>query len=38
MDSLRWEMLREGLEDYEYFWLLQECVRRGLPGARQYLR
>lgn len=23
MSSLRWEMLREGLEDYEYLWLLE---------------
>ena len=24
--SIRWEMLREGLEDYEYFWLLRAAV------------
>ena len=35
VDSLRWEMLREGLEDYEYFWLLRECVNRGLAGAAE---
>jgi hypothetical protein len=23
MSSMRWEMLREGMEDYEYFWLLE---------------
>lgn len=26
VSSIRWEMLREGLEDYEYFWLLREAV------------
>ncbi|HPG38630.1 MAG TPA: DUF4091 domain-containing protein [bacterium] len=26
VNSLRWEILREGLEDYEYFWLLQDLI------------
>ena len=26
VSSIRWEMLREGLEDYEYFWLLRDAV------------
>ena len=26
VSSIRWEMLREGLEDYEYFWLLKERI------------
>jgi hypothetical protein len=26
--SLRWENLRDGMEDYEYFWLLQQRVER----------
>ena len=26
--SQRWELLREGLEDYEYFWLLSDAVER----------
>ena len=26
VSSIRWEMLREGLEDYEYFWLLRAAV------------
>jgi hypothetical protein len=26
VSSIRWEMLREGLEDYEYFWLLREAI------------
>ncbi|HHX38900.1 MAG TPA: DUF4091 domain-containing protein [Armatimonadetes bacterium] len=26
VDSCRWEMLREGIEDYEYFYLLREAI------------
>lgn len=26
VDSLRWEMLRDGMQDYEYFWMLREKV------------
>ena len=26
--SIRWENLRDGMEDYEYFWLLDQEVRR----------
>jgi hypothetical protein len=26
VNSVRWEMLREGLEDYEYLWLLERAV------------
>ncbi|NLC59105.1 MAG: DUF4091 domain-containing protein [Armatimonadetes bacterium] len=37
VDSIRWEMLREGIEDYEYFWLLREAIReakeRQVPAA-----
>jgi hypothetical protein len=29
IDSIRWELVREGLEDREYFWLLSELARRG---------
>ena len=32
--SLRWEMMREGCEDYAYLWLLRERIR-ALPAARQ---
>lgn len=36
--SLRWENLREGMEDYEYFWLLRQRLerekRRGTSPAR----
>jgi hypothetical protein len=28
IDSIRWELVREGLEDREYFWLLRELGRR----------
>ena len=28
VDSIRWEMLRDGVEDYEYFWLLNQEVKR----------
>jgi hypothetical protein len=28
VDSLRWENLRDGMEDYEYFWLLDQNVQR----------
>jgi len=47
VDSFRWEMLREGIEDYEYFWLLNNLAdkarRRGvdtesLARAEQLLR
>jgi hypothetical protein len=26
VNSLRWELLRDGIEDYEYFWMLQQEV------------
>lgn len=28
VNSIRWEMLREGIEDYEYFWILRDRLRR----------
>lgn len=28
VDSVRWENLRDGLEDYEYLWLLRDSVQR----------
>jgi hypothetical protein len=27
VNSIRWELIREGLEDYEYFWLLKEWIK-----------
>ena len=32
--SIRWELLRDGIEDYEYLWLLRDEIRR--VGARNY--
>jgi len=38
VDSIRWEMLRDGTEDYEYFWLLDDLIRRGeRAGLRREL-
>jgi len=28
VNSIRWEMLREGIEDYEYLWLLADKVNK----------
>jgi hypothetical protein len=28
VNSLRWEHLRDGMEDYEYLWLLEQAVQR----------
>jgi len=28
VSSIRWEMLREGIEDYEYFWLLRDLIAK----------
>ena len=28
VNSARWENLRDGMEDYEYFWLLQQEINR----------
>lgn len=36
VDSIRWEMLREGLEDYEYLYLLRQAIDKKVPGAAQY--
>lgn len=41
INSIRWENLRDGIEDYEYFWLLDQEVRRvhrlnqNSPSARK---
>jgi hypothetical protein len=32
VNSVRWEILREGVEDYEYFWLLEKAVRNAPSG------
>ncbi|MCD6498907.1 MAG: DUF4091 domain-containing protein [Deltaproteobacteria bacterium] len=33
--SIRWELIREGIEDYEYFWMLRDAADRleGLGGS-----
>ncbi|MHB8993801.1 MAG: glycoside hydrolase domain-containing protein [Armatimonadota bacterium] len=36
VDSIRWEMLREGLEDWEYLYLLREAINKKTPGSGQY--
>ena len=41
VSSIRWEMLREGIEDYEYLWLLRDLLakrRNSLPAeqVKQY--
>jgi hypothetical protein len=37
VDSYRWELLRDGIEDFEYLWLLREAIRQrmGTRTARQ---
>ena len=32
--SLRWEMMREGCEDYEYLWLLRERLKTLSPAEQ----
>jgi len=34
VDTIRWENIREGLEDYEYFVLLQELAETGVARGR----
>jgi hypothetical protein len=41
VSSIRWEMLREGIEDYEYLWLLRDLINKRRPSltaeqTRQY--
>ncbi|MCX8035524.1 MAG: DUF6067 family protein [Candidatus Sumerlaeia bacterium] len=38
VNSIRWEMLREGIEDYEYFWLLRDLLEKSrttVPPAKE---
>jgi hypothetical protein len=37
INSIRWENLRDGMEDYEYFWLLEQEVKRVEPLNREKL-
>jgi len=34
VNSVRWEILREGLEDYEYLWLLERAVKDAPEGQK----
>ncbi len=40
VNSVRWENLRDGMEDYEYFWLLRQAIGRAQarPGGGDLLR
>lgn len=35
INSIRWENLRDGMEDYEYFWLLDQEVKRLSAAGRE---
>ena len=35
LNSIRWELLREGLEDYDYLYLLQEKMQKGNLSKQQ---
>src|SRR5207237_3608604 len=38
INSIRWENLRDGMEDYEYFWLLKQSIERAASsGAKSSL-
>lgn len=38
LNSLRWELMREGCDDYEYLWLLREALKaKPNPEAQQCL-
>lgn len=34
-NSIRWEMLREGIEDYEYLWLLENAIKNAKPDQAE---
>lgn len=37
LNSLRWEQMRNGLQDYEYFWLLEDKISRIKAGLSERL-
>ncbi|MDH7502131.1 MAG: DUF4091 domain-containing protein [Verrucomicrobiota bacterium] len=37
INSIRWENLRDGMEDYEYFWLLKQRIERTQTGRESSL-
>ena len=38
VNSVRWEILREGVEDYEYFRLLENAVREARPAKKGWAK
>ena len=38
INSIRMELLREGIEDYEYFWLLQDLVKNATDPEKASVR
>lgn len=34
INSVRWEILREGIEDYEYLWLLENSIKKAKRGQK----
>ena len=36
--SIRWEMLRHGIQDYEYLWLLNDLIRKAHEKGGKYHR
>ena len=37
LDSLRWEQMRNGIQDYEYFWMLEDKIRAMKAGLSERL-
>lgn len=37
LNALRWEQMRNGLQDYEYFWLLEDKISRMKAGLSERL-
>ena len=35
VDSIRWEMIREGVEDYDYFYMLRDALRKAEASGRK---
>ncbi|MCX6377727.1 MAG: DUF4091 domain-containing protein, partial [Armatimonadetes bacterium] len=35
VDSIRWEMIREGVEDYDYLYMLNEAVTKAESAGRK---
>jgi len=34
--SIRWEMIRHGIQDYEYLWLLNDLIEKAGPKGREF--